>query len=292
MTNKIKNNQLIILVLFRTGLFIAGLPSSELWPLHSILSYANILFPWYFKTHIYWYVLQLTQFGFMSTLYFFKKHYHTRWTVSLFFYAPFSQMIQGNKGFFDHKTCQKIIDLITLMPRDKIVEDMNVQSCLHAFQHLSLRRLVPSPESNGGGCRYPSGTAGWNSSQRHQHTWIWGFDIGSKESHGGFFYDLSCWNFPGRVDMTVPYTVIVKPSQPGTYKNISFFSLQLAMGILQFGFIVVYLSDTLVSGFTTAAAVHILVSQLKFVLGLDVPGISGPLSIIYVSSRCHWKIHN
>ncbi|XP_076578954.1 solute carrier family 26 member 3 [Chaetodon auriga] len=56
---------------------------------------------------------------------------------------------------------------------------------------------------------------------------------------------------------------------------------QLAMGILQVGFIVVYLSDTLVSGFTTAAAVHILVSQLKFVLGLEVPGISGPLSIIY-----------
>ncbi|XP_054595531.2 chloride anion exchanger isoform X2 [Nothobranchius furzeri] len=56
---------------------------------------------------------------------------------------------------------------------------------------------------------------------------------------------------------------------------------QLSMGILQVGFIVVYLSDTLVSGFTTAAAVHILVSQLKFVLGLSVPGFSGPLSIIY-----------
>ncbi|XP_072233158.1 chloride anion exchanger-like [Leuresthes tenuis] len=56
---------------------------------------------------------------------------------------------------------------------------------------------------------------------------------------------------------------------------------QLAMGILQVGFIVVYLSDTLVSGFTTAAAVHILVSQLKFVLGLNVPGISGPFSVIY-----------
>ncbi|XP_070848710.1 chloride anion exchanger-like [Chaetodon trifascialis] len=56
---------------------------------------------------------------------------------------------------------------------------------------------------------------------------------------------------------------------------------QLAMGVLQIGFIVMYLSDTLVSGFTTAAAVHILVSQLKFVLGLEVPGISGPLSIIY-----------
>ncbi|KAM9824543.1 chloride anion exchanger-like [Neosynchiropus ocellatus] len=56
---------------------------------------------------------------------------------------------------------------------------------------------------------------------------------------------------------------------------------QLALGILQVGFIVIYLSDTLVSGFTTAAAVQILVSQLKFVLGLTVPGINGPFSTIY-----------
>lgn len=59
---------------------------------------------------------------------------------------------------------------------------------------------------------------------------------------------------------------------------------QLAMGVLQVGFVVMYLSDNLVSGFTTAAAVHILVSQLKFVLGLQVPGFSGPLAIIYVSA--------
>ncbi len=57
------------------------------------------------------------------------------------------------------------------------------------------------------------------------------------------------------------------------------------MGLLQVGFIVMYLSETLVSGFTTAAAVHILVSQLRFVLGLDFPGINGPLAIVYVSSR-------
>lgn len=60
--------------------------------------------------------------------------------------------------------------------------------------------------------------------------------------------------------------------------------LQLAMGVLQVGFVVMYLSDNLVSGFTTAAAIHILVSQLKFVLGLVVPGYSGPLAIIYVSA--------
>uniref|UniRef100_A0A3B4DE37 STAS domain-containing protein n=1 Tax=Pygocentrus nattereri TaxID=42514 RepID=A0A3B4DE37_PYGNA len=57
---------------------------------------------------------------------------------------------------------------------------------------------------------------------------------------------------------------------------------QLAMGVLQVGFIAIYLSDTLVSGFTTAAAVHILISQLKFVLGLTVPGFSGPLAFVYI----------
>uniref|UniRef100_A0A665UDX2 Solute carrier family 26 member 3 n=1 Tax=Echeneis naucrates TaxID=173247 RepID=A0A665UDX2_ECHNA len=65
---------------------------------------------------------------------------------------------------------------------------------------------------------------------------------------------------------------------------------QLVMGVLQMGFIVVYLSDTLVSGFTTAAAIHILVSQLKFVLGLQVPGISGPLSIIYTLEKIFVQI--
>lgn len=60
---------------------------------------------------------------------------------------------------------------------------------------------------------------------------------------------------------------------------------QLGMGLLQVGFIVMYLSDTLISGFTTAAAVHILISQLKFVLGLTVPGFSGPLSLIHVGHK-------
>ena len=68
------------------------------------------------------------------------------------------------------------------------------------------------------------------------------------------------------------------------HRDLSFL-LQLTMGVLQVGFVVMYLSDTLVSGFTTAAAVHILVSQLKFVLGLVVPGISGPLALIYVSTQ-------
>lgn len=57
------------------------------------------------------------------------------------------------------------------------------------------------------------------------------------------------------------------------------------MGVLQIGFIVIYLSETLVSGFTTAAAVHILVSQLKFVLGLTVKSKVGAFNIFFVSRK-------
>ncbi|KAM9028352.1 chloride anion exchanger isoform 1-T2 [Ara ararauna] len=65
--------------------------------------------------------------------------------------------------------------------------------------------------------------------------------------------------------------------------SVTFFSgvFQLLLGILQFGFIVIYLSQSLISGFTTAAAVHVVVSQLKFMLQLSVPGYNKPLGIIY-----------
>lgn len=62
---------------------------------------------------------------------------------------------------------------------------------------------------------------------------------------------------------------------------------QLALGLLQVGFIVRYLSDSLISGFTTAAAIHVLVSQLKFLFGLTVEPFSGPLALFYVSTFMH-----
>ncbi|NXO00225.1 S26A6 protein, partial [Rhinopomastus cyanomelas] len=54
---------------------------------------------------------------------------------------------------------------------------------------------------------------------------------------------------------------------------------QVALGLLQFGFVVTYLSDPLVRGYTTAASVHVLVSQLKNVFGVSVGEHSGPLSM-------------
>ncbi|NWR00142.1 S26A6 protein, partial [Paradoxornis webbianus] len=54
---------------------------------------------------------------------------------------------------------------------------------------------------------------------------------------------------------------------------------QVALGLLQFGFVVTYLSDPLVRGYTTAASVHVLVSQLKNVFGVSQGEQSGPLSL-------------
>ncbi|XP_069485248.1 pendrin [Ambystoma mexicanum] len=57
--------------------------------------------------------------------------------------------------------------------------------------------------------------------------------------------------------------------------------LQLAMGLLKIGFIVRYLADPLVGGFTTAAAFQVFVSQVKLVLNVSTKNYNGVLSIIY-----------
>ncbi|XP_054844569.1 chloride anion exchanger [Eublepharis macularius] len=56
---------------------------------------------------------------------------------------------------------------------------------------------------------------------------------------------------------------------------------QLLLGVLRIGFIVIYLSQSLISGFTTAAAIHVVISQLKFIFQLPVPGYNKPLGIIW-----------
>ncbi|XP_076006722.1 prestin [Genypterus blacodes] len=57
--------------------------------------------------------------------------------------------------------------------------------------------------------------------------------------------------------------------------------IQLVLGLLRFGFVAIYLTEPLVRGFTTAAAVHVCVSQLKYLLGVKTQRFSGPLSAVY-----------
>lgn len=51
------------------------------------------------------------------------------------------------------------------------------------------------------------------------------------------------------------------------------------MGLFQVGFVSVYLSDSLLSGFATGASLTILTSQFKYLLGLKIPRPQGWFSL-------------
>ncbi|KAG9334665.1 hypothetical protein JZ751_007324 [Albula glossodonta] len=55
---------------------------------------------------------------------------------------------------------------------------------------------------------------------------------------------------------------------------------QVLMGLLQVGFVSVYLSDSLLSGFATGASLTILTSQVKYLLGLKLPRAQGLGSLL------------
>lgn len=59
--------------------------------------------------------------------------------------------------------------------------------------------------------------------------------------------------------------------------------LQIVLGFMQFGFVAIYLSESFVRGFMTAAGLQIFISVLKYLVGVHVPPYSGPLAVTYVS---------
>ncbi|XP_014647237.1 PREDICTED: cadherin EGF LAG seven-pass G-type receptor 3 isoform X4 [Ceratotherium simum simum] len=65
---------------------------------------------------------------------------------------------------------------------------------------------------------------------------------------------------------------------------------QVGLGLVHFGFVVTYLSEPLVRGYTTAASVQVFISQLKYVFGLQLSSRSGPLSVIYTVLEVCWKL--
>ncbi|XP_053400591.1 solute carrier family 26 member 6-like [Mercenaria mercenaria] len=56
--------------------------------------------------------------------------------------------------------------------------------------------------------------------------------------------------------------------------------VQLVMGVFRMGFITTYMSDPMIGGFTTGAAVHVGTSQVKYVFGLHIPRSDGIFQII------------
>ncbi|XP_075397915.1 sulfate transporter [Tenrec ecaudatus] len=66
---------------------------------------------------------------------------------------------------------------------------------------------------------------------------------------------------------------------------------QVVMGFFQVGFVSVYLSDALLSGFVTGASFTILTSQAKYLLGLSLPRSSGVGSLITTWVHIFSNIH-
>ncbi|XP_054472409.1 solute carrier family 26 member 6, like [Anoplopoma fimbria] len=57
--------------------------------------------------------------------------------------------------------------------------------------------------------------------------------------------------------------------------------IQVVLGLVKFGFVGTYLSEPLVRAYTTAAAAHAVVAQIKHIFGVSPTRFSGPLSLVY-----------
>ncbi|XP_056679308.1 anion exchange transporter isoform X2 [Monodelphis domestica] len=58
--------------------------------------------------------------------------------------------------------------------------------------------------------------------------------------------------------------------------------IQVAMFVLHLGSATFLLTEPVISAMTTGAATHVVTSQVKFLLGLKMPYISGPLGFFYI----------
>lgn len=87
--------------------------------------------------------------------------------------------------------------------------------------------------------------------------------LGNVDNSTGPICDRSCYAI--MVGATLTFTA-------GIY--------QVLMGLLQIGFVSVFLSDSLLSGFATGASLTILTSQIKYFLGLHLPRVQGWGSLI------------
>ncbi|XP_031802832.1 anion exchange transporter isoform X2 [Sarcophilus harrisii] len=58
--------------------------------------------------------------------------------------------------------------------------------------------------------------------------------------------------------------------------------IQIAMFVLQLGSATFLLTEPVISAMTTGAATHVVTSQVKYLLGMKMPYISGPLGFFYI----------
>uniref|UniRef100_A0A8B9GRE9 Solute carrier family 26 member 4 n=1 Tax=Astyanax mexicanus TaxID=7994 RepID=A0A8B9GRE9_ASTMX len=93
---------------------------------------------------------------------------------------------------------------------------------------------------------------------------------------------------PGNTTVNGTATLVLNVTQRDAYRlsiattmTVLIGLFQFGMGVAQVGFLVRYLSDPLVGGFTTAAAFHVVVSQLKLIFNVPTGNYNGILSFFY-----------
>ncbi|XP_030216080.1 solute carrier family 26 member 9-like isoform X2 [Gadus morhua] len=68
--------------------------------------------------------------------------------------------------------------------------------------------------------------------------------------------------------------------------------IQMGLGLMQFGFVAIYLSESFIRGFMTAAGLQILISVLKYIFQIKVPPYSGPLAVVYTLIDILRRLHH
>lgn len=99
-------------------------------------------------------------------------------------------------------------------------------------------------------------------------------------SNSGSFESLTNSTVDGLLNSGEP---IYTPIQVVTAVSFVVGIFHMIMCFLRLGMMASLLSEPLVNGFTTAAAVHVFISQTKDLLGIDIPRHKGAFKIIYVS---------
>ncbi|XP_004679793.1 PREDICTED: anion exchange transporter [Condylura cristata] len=96
---------------------------------------------------------------------------------------------------------------------------------------------------------------------------------------------LSSQNFTTQSNLSVLGLSDFELQRIGVAAAVSFLGgvIQVAMFVLQLGHATFLLTEPVISAMTTGAATHVVTSQVKYLLGIKMPYISGPLGFFYVS---------
>ena len=85
-------------------------------------------------------------------------------------------------------------------------------------------------------------------------------------------------------------TLLPSHTHTHTHTLLRYYPDQALFGLFQLGFIAIFLSEPLVSGYTTGAAVHVFTSQLRHIFGLEIRPPAGLFRVPKVRKSVHMNL--